>query len=357
MLVKNPPRSVTAHRSIGQSSRHRQSQCAEARTEIAVKNFCAVLLLSSLGLSMSSQTQADSLEKLADDFWTWRAKYAPFTGDDVNRMERPGGTRDWSRAQIENQRKDLTGFEARWKKIDVRSWPMPKRVDYRLVGSALSRVRWELDINPRWKRDPNFYIEQTLTPVVEALTVPGPYDAARSREILTRIENIPAILQQGAENLEKPPAPFATVAIQALGNIRSRLHQMATALLQSTTLKEQELNRATDRAADALERFREKLQEILPSLPNETALGRDAYVFFLKNVALMPYSPEELLAMGNQEWNRAVTFETFEAQRNRGVPPLELAKDIPSWIKTAAAKELAVRKFLEDHEILTVPDW
>ena len=73
---------------------------------------------------------------------------------------------------------------------------------------------------------------------------------------------------------------------------------MASALLKSTTLKEQELTSATDRAADALDRFREKLREMLPSLPNETALGRDAYVFFLKNVALIPYSPEELLAMG-----------------------------------------------------------
>jgi uncharacterized protein (DUF885 family) len=226
-----------------------------------------------------------------------------------------------------------------------------------LIGSALARVRWELDINPSWKRDPNFYIAQTLTPIVEALTVPGPYDAALSREILTRIENIPSILQQGVENLDKPPAPFATVAIQALEKIRPRLHQMATALLKSTTLKEQELNSATDRAADALDRFREKLREMLPSLPNETALGRDAYVFFLKNVALIPYSPEELLAMGRQEWNRAVAFEGFEKNRNKNVPPLKIADNIDDWIKDAAAKELQVRRFLEEGSILTVPNW
>jgi uncharacterized protein (DUF885 family) len=322
-----------------------------------VKNFCAVLFLSFLALSTSGQTQADSLDKLADDFWAWRAKYAPFTGDDVNRIERTGGTRDWSRAEVNNQRKDLAEFEARWKKLDATGWPTPKQVDYKLIGSALSRVHWELDINPRWKRDPNFYIAQTLTPVVEALTVPGPYNGARSREILTRIENIPSILQQGAANLDKPPAPFATVAIQALENIRPRLHQMATALLKSTTLKEQELNSATDRAADALERFREKLQAILPSLPNETALGRDVYVFFLKNVALMPYPPEELLAMGKQEWNRAVAFEAFEKNRNKNVPPLKIAANLDDWIKDAAGKELQIRKFLGERGILTVPNW
>src|SRR5205823_4954254 len=160
----------------------------------------AFLLALLLGNALAS---AESLDKLANDFWAWRAKYAPFTGDDVNRMERPGGTRDWSQAGIDKQRKDLAEFET------------------------------------RWKNDPNFYIAQTLTAVVEALTVPGPYDAARSREILTRIENIPSILQQGTENLDKPPAPFATVAIGALENLRPRLREMAAALVRSTTLNEQ----------------------------------------------------------------------------------------------------------------------
>jgi uncharacterized protein (DUF885 family) len=319
------------------------------------KGWTGVFLIAVLLVSASAAT--DSLDELANDFWAWRAKYAPFTGDDVNRIERPGGPRDWSRTSIDKQRKDLAEFEAGWKKLDPPQWAIPQQVDYRLIGSALSRVRWELDINPRWKRDPNFYIAQTLTAVVEALTVPGPYDAARSREILTRIENIPSILQQGAENLDKPPAPFATAAIGALENIRPRLRQMANTLLKSTTLQEQELNSATDRAADALEKFRQQLHQKLPSLPNETALGRDAYIFFLKNVALMPYSPEDLLAMGRHEWSRAVAFEAFEKNRNKDVPPLTIAHDIDSWIKDAAQKELQIRKFLQERDILTVPSW
>jgi uncharacterized protein (DUF885 family) len=319
------------------------------------KRWAGAFLVTVLLVHASAATE--SLDKLANDFWAWRATCAPFTGDDVNRLERPGGTRDWSRASIENQRKELAEFEALWKKLDPTQWAIPQQVDYRLIGSALARVRWELDINPGWKRDPNFYIAQTLTAVVEALTVPGPYEAARSREILARIENIPSILQQGAENLAKPPAPFAFVAIQALENIRPRLHEMANSLAKSTTLKEEELNSATDLAANALERFREKLREMVPSLPNETALGRDAYVFFLNNVALMPYSPEDLLSMARQEWNRAVAFETFEKNRNHDVPPLKTADNVDNWIKEAAEKELQIRKFLEERSILVVPSW
>ena len=316
-----------------------------------------VLFLGWVALLAALQAQPDSLEQLANDLWAWRAKYAPFTGDDVNRIEWPGGMRDWSRASINQREKDLAGFEARWKKLDPAQWPIPKQVDYKLIGSALSRVRWELELNPRWKRDPNFYVEQTLTALAEALTVPAPYDEARSREILMRVENIPSLLQQGSENLENPAAPFANVAVENLNGIRDRLHKMAGALVASTNLKPDELNAATDRAADALENFQQQLNDKLPKLPQQTALGRDAYIWYLRNVALMEFTPEELLAMGRQEWNRAVAFEAYEKNRNKDVPPLKIATDINAWIKDAAEKELQIRKFLEERGILTVPKW
>src|SRR5438094_2409410 len=239
-----------------------------------------ILFLLMLPCGIRGQTPSatpinDTLDKLSSDFWSWRVKYAPFTGDDVNRLERPGGVRDWSAAAIDKRGHDLEDFDARYQKIDGSGWPVPQQVDYRLIGSALSRMHWELEVNPRWKRDPNFYIDQTLTPIVEALTVPGPYDEARSREILTRIDNVPSILQQGSENLDKAPEPFVTVAIQALEGVRERLRKMATSLRPVTTLDEKELTEASDRAADALEHFQANLQERLPSSPKETALGRD----------------------------------------------------------------------------------
>src|ERR1700736_156909 len=322
-----------------------------------MKVFCAILFIIVAASETLHAQQTDSLDKLAADFWTWRTRYAPFTGDDVNRIERPGGMRDWSRARIDSQRKELSEFEARWKKIDSHAWPIARQVDYRLIGSALSRVRWELDINPSWRRDPTFYIGQTLTPIVEALTVPARYNDTQSREILTRSENIPSILEQAKQNLEKPPAPFTRVAVQSLENIRPHLHQMASALAGSTTLKEQDLYGATHHAPHALKKYRAYLQQLLPSLPIQIALGRDAYVFFLRDVAMLPYPPEQLLAMRRQEWDRAVAFETFEIRRNRDVPPLKLAENIDEWAKDAAAKELAIRKFLGEHTILTLPDW
>ena len=72
-------------------------------------------------------------------------------------------------------------------------------------------------------------------------------------------------------------------------------------------------------------KFRAHLQQLAPSLPNDTALGREAYLFFLRKVALNPFTLEELLAMGRQEWARAVAFEVYEKNRNQDIPPLKIA--------------------------------
>jgi hypothetical protein len=92
-------------------------------------------------------------------------------------------------------------------------------------------------------------------------------------------------------------------------------------------------------------------------LPQQTALGRDSYIWFLRNVALMPFTPEELIAMARQEWNRAVAFEAYEKNRNKDVPPLKIADGMDNWIRHAAEKELSIRKFLVERGILSVPEW
>jgi hypothetical protein len=108
-------------------------------------------------------------------------------------------------------------------------------------------------------------------------------------------------------------------------------------------------------AIKALESYRDWLRGRLPSFPEKTALGREAYLFFLQNVALLPFTPEEMLTMGRQEWERAVAFEAFERQRNRGLPDLPLFADADAQIAREAREELAVRRFLEEKGLLTVP--
>ena len=324
-----------------------------SKRRLASVAICVVLVAPGF-----SRRAADSDEKLASDFWTWRARYGQYTSDDVPRMERPLGVlRDWSAPRVEEQQRELAIFDERWKDLSDQDAPVSQQVDHRLIGSALARVHWELDILKRWQRDPNFYIEQTLTPVGEALTVPGPYDERQSREILSRLDNIPAILKQAQLNLVSAPAPFTRMAIDSLADIRTRLEQVAKTLPPETTIPAAEWQASVERAATSLVEYRTWLQKALPALPAQSAIGRENYLWFLRNVALIPYAPEELVEQAEQEWQRAVAFEGIEANRNSSVPPLVMASSLNEFIGRNQKAEVEVREFLERREILTLPTW
>ena len=311
-----------------------------------------------LSLTAVAQNASDPIQRLGDDFWTWHARYGQYTSDDINRMERPTGVvRDWSAVAVALRRKELSAFEDRWKKLADPKAAISQQVDYRLLGSALARVRWELDILKRWERDPNFYIDQTLTPVEEALTVPGPFNESSSREILSRLNNIPAIVQEGETNLSNPPARYAQAAIDSLADVPQKLTAMAKELAPNTTIPVSDWQASADRAATALENYRVWLQKRLPNLSADSAIGREKYVWFLRNVALVPYTPEELVERAEQEYRRTVLFHELEVVRNSNVPPLKPAANTEEWLSRHHEAELKVREFLESRNLLTLPLW
>ena len=312
------------------------------------------------GLSKKESTDYEALKELARDFWQWRAIHQPVSQDDIPRIERPPSwVPDWSARTISERRDALNSFEARWRIIDAGDWPVPEQVDYRLIGSAIARVRWELEVVRGHERDPHFYVDQTLGSIYLLLLQPPPFDAARTAEIVRRMEHIPRTVQEAKLNLEKHSVrAFAGAAIEKLKDVDARLTKVATEL--EPFISEDavgQLNVATDAAITALTEFRDWLEARLSIMEKQTAVGRDSYVFFLRQVALMPFTPEQLMAMSTQEWERSVAFETLEQVRNSDLPELALFPDQAAQIKREEELEHQVREFLEAKNILTVPSW
>ncbi len=312
-----------------------------------------------LVLCLCATLSADPLDDLARDFWAWRAVHQPLTGDDIPRIDRPvDWTPDWSPLSIAQQREGLAAFEKRWKEMDAGRWPIPRQVDYQLIGSALARVGWELYVRRSWQRDPYFYIEQTIGAVLDRLLQPPPIDRARSQEILARMNAVPRLIGDAKANLDQTVRPFADATIASLKDIRPRLMKAIAEikpLLDPAAAAQ--IDAATAKAADALESFRQWLTERLPSMAKRTNVGRKDYAFFLKSVALLPYTPEQILAMGEAEWHRAVSFEAYEQQRNAGLPQLALPASQAEQMAREKRDELMVREYLSQKGFLTFPAW
>jgi len=295
------------------------------------------------------------LAALASAFWAWRAVTQPSSGDDIPRIERPPDwTPDWSPDGVARRRAELAAIRTDWRALgrDVSTWSIPLQVDHRLIGSAISRVRWELDVVQGWRRNPQFYVHQALGPVFEALLPPPPFDARRAQAVVHRTEWILETLAAARANLDQPVRPFAHMAIDALNDIAPRLRTVAHELRPHV-----DASAPLQRAAHALEQFREWLLSRLQGMAIETAIGRAAYVGFLRDVALNPMSPEQIAAAGRQELERAVAFEALERQRNRHLPALTMPSSSAEQIEREAAGEAMLRQFCEEHDLLTFPSW
>src|SRR6185503_8643900 len=117
------------------------------------------------------------------------------------------------------------------------------------------------------------------------------------------------------------------------------------------------LDSAAESAVSAIESFRSWLEEQLPHLSAHAAIGRDGYCFFLKNVGLVPLTPEQLLVMGRQEWERSMVFEAIAQERARVVPELLLFRDQAAQIAKEQEDEDMIRRFLHERNLLSVPGW
>ena len=319
---------------------------------------CLLFLLSVLaGLAPATAT-ADPFDDLARDVWAWRAATQPSSGDDIPRIDRPANwLPDWSPAAVAARRTALGDFTRRHQAIATAGWPVARQVDYRLIGSLLARVRWELDGAPAWRRDPAFYIQQALGPVFDVLLPPPPVGPARADLVLARLAHVPRIADQARQNLDDTRAPFARLAIDTLGDIDTRLATLARELDAAVPSHRGRFAAPAATAAAALVDLRRWLESRVAAMPGDTTVGRDAYVTFLREVALVPFTPEEIVAMGRQEWERAVSFEALEQGRNRTLPQMAIFPDADAQVKTSAAQEHDIRAFLERENLLTVPPW
>ncbi len=313
-----------------------------------------------LFLLCASSAHAESLNDLSQSFWAWRAQEQPFSEDDIPRIERPSDlVIDWSAQTVQKRRQDLAGFEQRWKSIAVGTdAPVSLQVDYKLMGSALARVRWELDIEQGWKRNPEFYVDQTLGAAYLLLLPPPPFQADRQRQIISRLSTIPTVIKEAEANLTDMRRPFAGLAIDALNDVANRMQQTEAALApQLSPENNAALAKAAAAAVTSLLQYREWLTAKQPSMRKDTAIGRDNYIFFLRNVALLPYTPEQLLEMSQQEWSRAVAFETFERARDADLPQLPIFATQQAQIDREKIDEEQIRALLVKQHLLTVPNW
>lgn len=305
----------------------------------------------------------DEIAQLGHEFWEWRRLQQPRSHDDIPRIERPRGwSPAWSSDDVARYRSDLRGFLARFDSIDAGSATdlkveLESYVEYRLIGSAIHRVIWELDHLKIWQEQPRFYIDQSIGVLFDHL-LPLNVTEDILQEVAMILDQTPRILSEGRANLEGHAVKaYAEVAIELLQNIESQVREVISHLLPlaSASLGE-ELKTKSERAIVAFVEYREWLNATKESMKPIKAIGREMYQWFFDNIALVPYSPEEMRAVGFIEWERAVTLESLSRNKHRKQPVTPLPTSAEEQVANEKRAEASVRSFYVGEGILSQPE-
>ena len=356
---------------------------------------------------MNLREVQDGADDLDRRFWAWRAVQAPRSRDDLPRLDRPvGWSPAWTAGDVATYCDRLGAFTAEHAALLAAfaavhaSLPSTEagllagepgllngepgllkgepgllkgepglltgvagaearstEVDLRLIGSAIARAQFEIDVLRPWQRDPWFYLDQTVGTVYDLLLPPPPIDDGRCAELLVRLQSFEATLEAGRDNCagelaSELGAMAHEVAPMAGTDLARSLAELAPFVGDQWARRIQQAGRS---AAAALDGFARWLGRAVPGARPLRGAGEPSFARYIYEVALLPFTPAELLAAGRQEWDRAVAFELLEQHRVADAPWPPLPPDAAAQAGAEARLEGEVRSYYDAHDLLSQP--
>jgi len=315
----------------------------------------AALLALPLLAPVVAQPVAAQTEQPASGYAALLALYDEFRTLTVPEMTR--GVPDYTPAAMQRQAERLAGLQQRLRAIDDGAWPIAERVDYMVVLAEMRGLEFQHRVMQPWKRDPAFYSTTNLgfgPKMHGAFGIPAlPLKGDALRRFKASLDAVPAALRQARINLTDPRGDLARLAI-----VQKQVEINVFAELAARAAKEQpELVQPARRAQAAAAEFKAWLESIEAGLPAHGGVGKENYAWYLKNVLLLPYTPEEVETIGEREYQRQVAFLKIEEHRNRAIPMPEPVKTRAEFDTKRKAEDEHLLKQLREGQWVTIPDY
>lgn len=309
-----------------------------------------LILLCTSSFSCQAQSNYDNLVDLFNEF---------------RELQKPtivNGTPDFTEPAMNKKHADIKKYQEKLAAVDTTGWSISEQVDYHLVWAEMNAMEFHHRVLQPWKHDPGFYsffggdagasmnLEGVMPPLYDFEPRFSKEEKAHYKEAF---KMIPGIFEQAKANLTEGSGDLAQFAIR---NFRreAEFFDEAAEVLQKHHKDLAKL------AKDAGNTIRDYRQWIIDSKENMTApagSGKENYTWWNNKVQLSPWGWEESNAIIQREYDRIITFLKLEEQRNRNLPPLEVAMTERAYNKSLREALHYVVKFLKENEIMTIHDW
>jgi uncharacterized protein (DUF885 family) len=241
-----------------------------------------------------------------------------------------------------------------------------ERNDRDIVIADIKADLLDLETIRLWRKNPDIYSNAATSSVFTLVLRDFAPLETRMANVIARERLIPAVLAAGKANVEHPPAPYVEIALR---NVKGSINFFRTATVEAfKDVKDAKLRKefeASNAAAvAALEDYKTHIEKNLASQADgKFALGSDLFARRLALNEMVDTSPARLLEIAYAQLRKD---QAALGEAARGVSTSksveEVVKDLradhPSadkLISTASGQLAALRKFVEDRRIITIP--
>ena len=303
--------------------------------------------------------------RFADEFMTAYLAWRPAEGVALGLHQYDGQMTDYSRASLDAELARLRRSDHALTSIPAKKLSPRAFCDYRLLQSAIRKELFRFEDIRSYTLNPmtyagslgvNIYIKRDFAPLSD-----------RVRSIVAILRQAPHLFAAARANLDGSlPRPFIETAIQiAEGSADFLAKDLVEALkeIKDDSLRS-EFTDANNLAITELRGYVSWLKENkLPKANDRFALGRAKFAKMLRDGDLIGLSPERILELGLQELRREQQVLAEAAGKiDPAKKPIDVLKQIQkdhpteqSLIPDTRKNLEAIRQFLVDHRIVTIP--
>ncbi len=273
---------------------------------------------------------------------------------------------DYRRSAIDTHISALAGFARRLDGIPVDRLPALEQIEHQIVSSNIRARQFELEAVRSWERSPHAYADTLASSLAAQAIFTYAPETERARRVLSKLRQVPRLVQAARDNIKEPPAIFVKVGIDtwrgAMSFIDADLPRAFANVDDMHLLGD--LADACTEAVQTIGQYVADLEsEIRPKAKGTFRLGRDRFEQKLRLEEGITLPADRLLAIATREL--AATQEEFRqvAGRLNGGDPIEawrkakLSHPEPGTLIATARRQLdELHTFLSRNPVMSMPE-
>jgi len=273
---------------------------------------------------------------------------------------------DYRRGSIDSHLGALAGFARRLDAIPVDPLPPHERVDHGIVAANIRARMFELEEVRTWERSPHLYGEILASSLATQAIFTYAPEEERARRVLSKLRQVPRLIQAARDNIKDPPAIFVKVGLDTWRGVRSFIDADLPRAFSSVDDLHllADLADASTEAVHAAEAYLDYLEnDLRPRAKASFRLGADRFEQKLRLDEGLLLPVDRLLTIAMRELHATQDEFRSVAGRLNGGDPIEAwrkTKDshpAPGTLIATARQQIdELRTFLQRTPVVGLPD-